>query len=115
MSSTHWKALGLVEDNPPEKTCLLPETCPVLGVVESRLERLEGCDDYVPTWASSFLDALSRTLIVVATAVVCEWHETGEMGNCVEPFVDHGPCTTYELARALNICQSGRCWDMRRL
>ena len=80
----------LVEDNLPEKTCLLPETCPVPGVVESRLERLEGCDNYVPPWASSFLGALSCPLVVVATAVVCERNETGEMGNRVEPFADHG-------------------------
>ena len=112
MSSTRSKAVSLVEDYPPEKTCLLPETCRVLRVVESRLERLEGCDDYVPPWESSFLNALSRPLIVVATAIVCERNKTGEMGKHVKPFTDHGPWTTYELASTLNICQSGGCCDM---
>ena len=110
------KAVRFIEDNPPEKAGLLPETCPVLRVVELRLEHLEGCDDYVPPWASSFLDARSHPLIVVSTAVVCERNETGELGNRVEPFIDHGPWTTYELASAHNICQSGRvagrCCDM---
>ena len=98
--------MSLVEDNPPEKTCLLPETYPVPGVVESRLERLEGCDDYLLPWASSSLDARSYLLIVVANAVVCERNETVEMGNRVVPFPDHGLITTYELASVLNICQS---------
>ena len=81
-------------------------------MVESRLERLEVCDDYVPPWASSSLNARSCPLIVAAAAVVCERNETGEMGNRVEPFADHCPWTTYELDSALNICQSGRCCDM---
>ena len=111
-SSTCSKAVSLVQVNRPEKPCLLPETCPIAGVVELRLERLEGCDDYVPLWASSFLDAPSHPLIVVTSPVVCERNETGEMGNRVEPFDDHGPSTTYELPSALNICQSGRCCYM---
>ena len=116
LSFTRSKAASLIEDIPPAKAYLLPETCPVLLVVESPVECLKGCDDYVLPWVSSFLNSRSRPLIVVATAVVCERNETGELGSHVEPFVDHGPWTTYELGSVLNICQSGRvagrCCDM---
>ena len=81
-------------------------------MVESRLEGLQDCNDYIPPLASSFLDALSRKRIVVATAIVYKRNETVEMGNYVEPFTDQVPWTVYELASALTIFLSAGYCDM---